>query len=133
MIPMPDLITHKRPGSTFASDGPEIAAAPTIIETGIKAQINPASTNVTAMAFGPAEAAYDLIYLEAIDAADNLRSIHKGDWLIDEVTDDVWIAQQPGNLARNPVHFGAGRSVYDHIEVRVERKIGETMVLEWQA
>lgn len=129
MIPLPHLVTHIRQTKTHSADGIEVAGAPKTIESHVKAQINPASTNVDRLGLGNAESAFDLIYLDALDGNGNLRKVHYMDTFVNEATDEIWVALQPGVPAENPSYFGTGTTVWDHIEVRVAQKYPETEIL----
>lgn len=117
----PDRVDHYRMVTTFDSNGQETAAAPTTVETDVKAWIVRPGSGITPTAFGQIEIASDTILLHPYDSTGELRVVRSGDWFKDRVTEEVWNCAGPGDPIRLPSSFGSVKPRYSHIEVRVER------------
>lgn len=127
----PHRLTHKRPTSTRSATWGEVVAAATEIETDVPALISPGGTNELDAPYGPIEFIMDKVFVQGVDEYGNTRVVQRRDLLIDQDTDDVWVAQGPGNIFRNPASFREGSAgTKHHIEVSVQRSDPESGVID---
>lgn len=124
----PHRVAHKRPTSTTVG-GRKVPGAPTAVESSVPCLIAPAATLTYPTPFAVIEAQDNLIFVKALKDDGTLRQVQTGDLLIDEDTNDVWKAREPGLLYQNPSGFQAGVRKKHHIEVRVDRADPENKVL----
>lgn len=121
MMPLPHTVTIKRRQWNDNDTEREVFQGLSTIATAVKALISPGSVGIKDGDAGPIEVERDLIFLEPAPGGTSL-TVKVRDILIDDATNEIWIAVGPGNRFQNPTSFGiTSPPIEDHIEVEVMR------------